>query len=46
MAGKGRPNKYITNVEPYLAEVPEMALTMTEEQIAVATAKGWSVSFK
>lgn len=34
MAGKGRPNKYITNVEPYLAEVPEMALTMTEEQIA------------
>ena len=34
MAGKGRPNKYKKNVEPYLAEVPEMALTMTEEQIA------------
>lgn len=34
MAGKGRPNLYHKKVEPYLAEVPEMALTMTEEQIA------------
>lgn len=34
MAGKGRPNKYYTNVEPYLDKVPEMALTMTEKQIA------------
>lgn len=34
MAGKGRPNLYVKKVEPYLAEVPEMALTMTEEQIA------------
>lgn len=30
----GRPNKYKTKVEPYLAEVSEMALTMTEQQIA------------
>lgn len=34
MARKGRPNLYHKKVEPYLAEVPEMALTMTEEQIA------------
>lgn len=34
MAGKGRPNKYKTHVEPYLTEIKEMCLTMTEEQIA------------
>ena len=34
MAGKGRPNKYKTHVEPYLDDISEMALTMTEEQIA------------
>lgn len=34
MAGNGRPQKYHDNVEPYLAEVKKMALTMTEEQIA------------
>ena len=34
MAGKGRPNKYYTHVEPFLDKVPEMALTMTQEQIA------------
>lgn len=34
MTRKGRPNLYHKKVEPYLAEVPEMALTMTEEQIA------------
>ena len=34
MAGKGRPNLYVKKVEPFLAEVSEMALTMTEEQIA------------
>lgn len=34
MAGKGRPQKYQTNVEPYLSEIREMCLTMTEEQIA------------
>lgn len=30
----GRPNKYQTNVEPYLEEIKMMALDMTEEQIA------------
>lgn len=34
MAGKGRPNKYKTHVEPYLDKVKEMALVMNEEQIA------------
>ena len=34
MAGKGRPQKYKTHVEPHLAEIADMALTMTEEQIA------------
>ena len=31
---KGRPNKYKSHVEPYLAKIKEMALTMTEAQIA------------
>ena len=34
MSGRGRPNKYKTHVEPYLDKIKEMALTMTEEQIA------------
>ena len=32
--GKGRPNKYYTHVEPRLAEIEKLALTMTEKQIA------------
>lgn len=31
---KGRPNKYKSHVEPYLEKIKEMALTMTEAQIA------------
>ena len=34
MAGKGRPNLYAKKVEPYLDKISEMALSMTEEQIA------------
>ena len=30
----GTPNKYFSNVEPYLEEISRMALNMTEEQIA------------
>ena len=33
MAG-GRPGKYKTHVEPYLEEIKQMCLTMTERQIA------------
>lgn len=29
-----RPDKYVTNVEPYLDKIKEMCLTMTEAQIA------------
>jgi predicted solute-binding protein len=32
--GKGRPSKYYTHVEPFLAEIEEMATRMTEAQIA------------
>lgn len=42
MAGKGRPNKYKSNVEPYLDKIKEMALTMTEEQIAETLGVGYS----
>lgn len=42
MAGIGRPNLYKKKVEPYLVEVSEMALTMTEEQIAQTLGVGWS----
>lgn len=42
MAGKGRPNKYYTHVEPYLSKVSEMALTMTEQQIAETLGVGYS----
>lgn len=34
MAKKGRPNNYYKKVEPYLEKIKDMALTMTEEQIA------------
>lgn len=34
MAGKGQPNKYYTHIEPYLDDIRDMALTMTEKQIA------------
>lgn len=34
MAGKGRPSLYEKKVEPFLADVSEMALTMTEVQIS------------
>lgn len=34
MSGRGRPNKYKTHVEPYLEQITEYALIMTEEQIA------------
>lgn len=34
MAGNGRPQKYKTHVEPYLEEIKQMCLTMTEKQIA------------
>lgn len=42
MAKKGRPNKYITNVEPYLDKIEEMASYMTEEQIAEALGVSYS----
>lgn len=42
MAGKGRPNKYKSNVEPYLDKIKDMALTMTEEQIAETLGVGYS----
>ena len=42
MAGKGRPKLYGKKVEPYLDEVTEMALTMTEEQIAKTLGVAWS----
>lgn len=34
MAARGRPNKYLTHVQPRLDEVMKMCQTMTEEQIA------------
>lgn len=34
MAGKGRPDKYKTHVEPYLKDIEVMALSMTEKEIA------------
>ena len=34
MAKMGRPDKYKTNVKPYLKEIKEMAMYMTEKQIA------------
>lgn len=42
MAGKGRPGKYETHVAPYLNKISEMALTMTEEQIAKTLGVGYT----
>lgn len=42
MGKRGRPNKYKTNVEPYLDKVKEMALTMTEKQIAETLGVGYT----
>lgn len=39
---KGRPNKYLTNVEPYLHEIEKMLLTMTEKQVAQSLGVGYS----
>lgn len=40
-----RPNKYIENVLPRINEIPDMALTMTEKQIARALGVGYSSFF-
>ena len=37
-----RPNNYAKKVEPYLSKISEMALTMTEEQIAETLGVGYS----
>lgn len=43
MASKrGRPNKYLTEVQPRLKDIEKMALTMTEKQIAKAIGVGYS----
>lgn len=42
MAGKGRPDKYKTHIEPYLDAIKDMALTMTERQIAEALDIGYT----
>lgn len=42
MAKRGRPNKYNTHVEPYLDKIKEMALTMTEKQIAQSLGVAYS----
>ena len=36
------PNKYVTNVEPYLQEIEKMLLTMTEKQVAQSLGVGYS----
>ena len=38
----GRPDKYYSNVEPYLDKISEMALTMTERQIAEKLGVGYT----
>ena len=38
----GRPNKYDTNVKPYLDDIGKMCLTMTEEQIAATLGVAYS----
>jgi hypothetical protein len=40
--GRGRPNKYYTNIKPRLAEIEKLALTMTEKQIARYLGVGYS----
>lgn len=42
MAGKGRPKKYFSNIRPYLDKIPEMALNMTERQIAEELGVGYT----
>lgn len=38
----GRPSKYKSHVEPYLDDIKEMALTMTERQIAETLGVGYT----
>lgn len=40
---KGRPSKYKSHVEPYLEKIKEMALTMTEAQIAQTLGVSYTV---
>lgn len=42
MAKRGRPNKYFSHIQPRLAEITEMCLTMTEKQIATTLGVGYS----
>lgn len=42
MAGKGRPKKYKTHVEPYLDDIKVMCLTMTEKEIAETLDVGYT----
>ena len=42
MAGKGRPEKYKTHVEPYLDEIKQMCQMMTERQIAETLGVGYT----
>lgn len=42
MAGKGRPKKYFSNIQPYLEEISKMALNMTERQIAEELGVGYT----
>ena len=39
---KGRPKKYFSNIRPYLDKIPEMALNMTERQIAEELGVGYT----
>ncbi len=41
-ANRGRPSKYKKNVEPYLDKIKQMALTMTEKQIAETLGVGYT----
>lgn len=40
--GRGRPNKYESNVKPRLDEIKKLCLTMTEKQIAEYLGVGYS----
>lgn len=40
--GRGRPNKYESNVKPRLDEIRKLCLTMTEKQIAEYLGVGYS----
>ena len=39
---RGRPNKYLTHVQPRLDEIKKLCLTMTEKQIAEYIGVGYS----